>query len=454
MKRIAAALAIITAFGFSTATAVEAGDVNGAVDITYHFSGGDDALVAAGTAGGELFDGSGLQLTAHCSDMPETGDQSNAQFTTRCSNLTPQSYTIGVTDIDGYFVEHARCNANTLQKAIDHPGASFDLETGSFAACDILLAPNPTLYIDKLTTGNGPLGASDFTLEIYDDQGVLIPITPAIVDPVDAQCSFELQQDLLQLDASSLTDPSICAAVQLPPGDYTLGEVLPEYGYAESSLICENERVEGPVKILASPEFDFSHGQFGGDTLCTLTNDYVTQTVSADIEVINDGDGTATGADFTIEVFDNTGMVVASGLDPEPGTGNASVEFVLPIGPYTFGVEGPEGYVSTVVITAVPVEVPGKVIEGSAAMFTLSPIQTVAAVITADDPAVVATTTTTTTTTAAPTTTTAPTTAAPTTTDSPTAELPATGSSSSNLMLLAFALLALGGGTVLVTRRS
>ncbi|MFT6293540.1 MAG: hypothetical protein ACJAR2_004170 [Ilumatobacter sp.] len=49
--------------------------------------------------------------------------------------------------------------------------------------------------------------------------------------------------------------------------------------------------------------------------------------------MINDGDRTATGADFTIEIFNTTGTRVGFGVDPEPGPGNASVEFTLPIGP-------------------------------------------------------------------------------------------------------------------------
>jgi LPXTG-motif cell wall-anchored protein len=178
-----------------------------------------------------------------------------------------------------------------------------------------------------------------------------------------------------------------------------------------------------------------------GDVHCTLANEYFTQTVTADINVVNDDGGTAQGSAFTIEVYDASNTLVAEGVDPEPGTGNASASFVLPVGSYSFGVNGPAGYTATVVV--VQEELAQARIDDPSAAFTLSRSVTAPAVITADDPAPLATTTTSTV---------APTTAAPTTVD-PNAVLPATGTTSSTILMLALAAFFLGSGTVLVTRR-
>jgi hypothetical protein len=76
------------------------------------------------------------------------------------------------------------------------------------------------------------------------------------------------------------------------------------------------------------------------------------------------------------------------------------------------------GDVSTLVVTAIPDEVPTKAIEGPDATFMLTRGQNIEAVITAD---------------------------------SPNAELPANGSGSTNLLPITSALLALASGTVLMT---
>ena len=44
---------------------------------------------------------------------------------------------------------------------------------------------------------------------------------------------------------------------------------------------------------------------------------------------------TASGDQFTIEVYDDTNTLVASGTDPEPGIDNASLELTLPAGDYS-----------------------------------------------------------------------------------------------------------------------
>lgn len=459
------AIGLTTVSVFDSASAGFSG-----IEVNYQVFGPDFAAVGDALTL-ELFDSNGA-LVPGCNSSVGNGSGTRLLSCNTGVLSNGQTYTLGVDTVDAaYFVSYASCSQSDREMldTSDFPDAVVAFN-GGFESCQVQISQTPTLYIDKVTTG-GPLGASDFTLEIYDDSGALVPITPAVVDPDDALCTIPITNGL-QESADSLLDPSICAAIVLEPGSYTMGEILPDYGYDESSLSCVST---SPVivEILPSPAFDFTHGEFGSDTLCTLTNDYITQVVTADIVVENDSGGTATGADFTIEVF-QAGSLVASGVDPAPNDPTASfVSDPLPIGDYTFGISGPEGYETTIDVTIEEVDVATEQLPSPAADFTLSRTQTAAALLTVNDPLQATTTTsTTTTTTVAPTTTTttvapstapaatdapttaAPTTAAPVTTVRPTTQLPATGSTSSTLLLLGLALFALGSGTILTARRS
>jgi hypothetical protein len=146
MEKLAAVVALIAAFGLTTAPAVDAGvDSGGRADITYRFVGGDDALAAAAAAGAELFDEAGMTVTTQCSDTAPVGNAFNADFTTQCVNLTTQTYTVGVTDIDGYDVDYAECCTLLRGKPIDLPDATFDFVEGDLQECDAYLYPAPIL---------------------------------------------------------------------------------------------------------------------------------------------------------------------------------------------------------------------------------------------------------------------------------------------------------------------
>lgn len=433
LRRNAALLmGAVAAVGFSTVgiagTASAGGSpVSSSIEITYRLP--DVGQSAADALTPELFlGGNDVSASGMCMEGNATPVSGGFQKVLGCDAFAGEQYVIGVDVLPAdHYVEFVSCIVPNPNEAIDHPNAVVTPTAFTTTRCDVFIRPFPLLYVDKVLTGGGALTSGDFALEVYDDAGALVD--GAITDPSDATCSLN---DL---------DDTKCAAVPLVPGDYALGEVLPDYGYDLASASCVTQQLgeQFPAGI-----GEFSHGSnFGAPTLCTITNDYVTQTVTADLVLVNDNGGTATGADFTIEVFDNGGNVVASGPDPEPGTGNASAEFVLPIGDYTFGVDGPDGYTASATVTPVDTGTATEIIE-TGAEFTTTADQTAAGVITVDDQ--VAPTTTTTTTTTQP---------AATTTTTIAATLPETGSNSQlPMMLIALAFLGLGGAAILTTRRA
>lgn len=412
----------------ATGATVSAGDIPSVANLNIRYQMPNTVGQSAADAlDPELFvSGSDISAGGMCTeDATATPDFDAFRKDLRCTVQAGQEHVIGVDVVPaGHYVSFVFCFEDQPNEAIDLPNATVTPAPFTTTNCEVFIDPIPKVYLDKVVAG-GPAAPGDFTLEIYDDSGSLIDGT--LTDPSASTCAlFDL-------------DDTRCAAVTLDPGDYRLGEVLPDYGYELSNVTCDTER---PMEIFESPIGDFTHGEFSGDTLCTITNQYVTQTVTADIVVINDNGGTATGADFTIEVFDNTGTKVDEGTDPEPGTGNASAEFTLPIGDYTFGVTGPDGYTATAAVTVV--DIVDTEIIGTGADFTLTANQTAAGVITVDDPVPATTTTTTTTTTTLP----------PTTTTI-VVELPATGSNSQTpTLLIALALLGLGSAAIITTRRS
>lgn len=471
------------------------------VRVRYQVQGGDDPDAAGDALEFKLFEEGGDEVTG----CVAAGSGSLRSCLFEDSQAGPGVYVLGLSNVDNaYWLRAIGCSGAVVAPRADRNSrdvspdevnfkvfgnAYFTYNPGDPVECTLFFRPKPILYIDKVVDNSAAaatastLDARDFTIEIYDDGGELVP-TGSIVDPDDAQC------------APSLPSNALCAAVHLANGNFTMGEVLPEYGYEATDLSCTTPLAgKNSIEILPTPGFAFTHSNVQGteETLCTLTNQYVSQTVRADIDIINDSGRTATGADFIIEVFDSSGNLVASGIDPEPGNGNTSVEFILPIGPYTFGVDGPDGYDTSATVT--PTGQPAGIeIIDTGADFTLTRTQGAVAIIRANDQAATTTTTTaTTTTTTVPTTTTAiptttvpttamtatvptttatspttttapttiaPTTAAPTTTTRaqapPTRILPATGSnttSTSPLVLLALVLITLGGGVLVGARR-
>ncbi len=418
MKRaligVMVALAASVGIGTNSATAGEPG---GNVAITYYFGADVGAETAANAAVPEIFQG-GLNVTAANCPAPSVSVGPGGWQTTLSCSLANGDYTVGIDGLTNRGVRSVGCQdtSNGVEE-IDADGADFPILFNS-VVCDVFIEPYPTLYIDKNVV-NGVATSSDFGLEVFDTDGGTA--TSTLTDPSGTACD------------STGPNGTDCAAIQLEPGTYYLGETSVA-GYLPQSLLCT------PVggldgEQLPTPQFSGVELSLGsGDVLCTLTNEYFTQTVTVDIDVVNDEGGTADGSAFTIEVYDASNTLVASGVDPEPGTGNASLSFVLPIGSYTFGVDGPAGYSSSVVV--VEEELPRAQIDDPSAQFTLGRFTTASAVITANDPAPLVTTTT-----------------VPPSTVDPNAVLPATGTASSTILMWALAAFFLGSGTVLVTRR-
>lgn len=400
-------------------------------------------------------------------------------------------YDFGISMVpDRFFVDGVNCFENVNSVAI------FDAEPTITPApfedweCYVNIEPKPLVFIDKAVIFDDVCAAfddeetcleeldlswdsSDFELEIYDSEGEQVAFDDPIIDPSNDECEPDIEfEGPFFADASAGSsllpvDDSLCVGVPLAPGDYTMGEVLPSHGYEPAFSYCTIASPGGDEML---PEEDYSFtvsSRQSETTFCVLVNEYLVQTVTADLVIDGDDLGPAAPADFVISVTrDGDGEVVATGFDPEPGVDNESAEFTLPVGAYSLGVSAPDGYTPTVELAAVNV---GRLQAASAANadsvgheFTLSRSTQAAAVITVTY--AVATTATTTTTT----TTVAPTTAAPVTTDEPavttiaptttvTANLPATGSDggqTTSLLLLALGLLVLGSGSVVVSRRS
>jgi LPXTG-motif cell wall-anchored protein len=440
----AAAAFVALAATFALAGSADAGNEPTAQNLLLEISiddpaGNAHAVLDAITP--ELFTdpgGTNIAGSQMCVTTPDTTTVSSTTFaavSVACALPIGDSFRLGDANPPaGFSANLAVCNTDQLPvEAL--PGDDRIFTAGALLTnCSIFIGPTPTLYVDKIVDG-GTATASDFELEIYDVDGVQVDIG-TVVDPSDELCT-------LAAPGGPMVDLANCAAIPLANGNYTFGEVLPDYGYIADQLDCAPiDSFQGSEK-LRSPAFDFGHSPKAPDTYCTITNTHVTDVITVDIVVVNDSGRSASGDEFLIEVYDNTGTLVDSAVDPEPGVGNASATFTLPIGPYTLGVSGPDGYDGTAEV--VVDEQPRALIPGQGAQFTLGDFATTA-VVTVNDRAVV-------TTTATPTTAT-PTSAAPVTMD-PNAVLPATGSDSttSTMLLIALACLAFGGLTVAGTRR-
>jgi hypothetical protein len=424
MKRLAIVAGILAALAFTPAPSASAG-TQGGISITFYFDG-FDALATAQAFTPAIVETPGSDVTSTCSSEAANGDAQFATVTVNCSNLSPLTHTIGATGIGNYALLGGGCRVNEQGNSVTFDGPTFTwTEFAVDGHCSIYLA-SPVLHVDVVVVG-GTATPDDFTVEVFATDGAAVPAT-TLTDPGDGDC----------FDSQTFTVGN-CDRTELSAGDYFLG-VTPVAGYVPTKD-CQAETLDR--EQLPGSTGQFSHGSLkiksSVDTFCRLTMTYTTQTVSADIVVTNDDGGTAAASAFTIEVFDASNMLVDSGVDPEPGIGNASfVSKPLPVGSYTFGVSGPAGYAYTAAVSVVPVAVATDRLADPSAAFTISPTQSAAAVITANDPTLLATTTVA---------------ATPTSTIDPNAVLPATGTASSTLLMWALAAFGLGCGTVVLTRR-
>ncbi|WP_041298147.1 hypothetical protein [Ilumatobacter coccineus] len=506
---IAAAIAVAGVAGAHTA---EAGDVETTASITvrYEFDEGREASAESLTqAEADATDpllflraepapldiSNGGMCIEEATARENSGTDGRFEKDLVCGDVdaTGSVYDFGIDAVPSrFFVGRVNCFENRNSVFLSDTEPTLTPAPGEDWECYVSIEPKPLVFIDKVVdfdavcddfedeaTCLSELGLSwdstDFPLEIYDADGEQVMFESPVLDPDRDECEpdVEFGGDFFgpgtAATASLLpVDDSLCVAVPLAPGEYTMGEVLPSHGYEAAHLYCVSVS-PGGNEMLPAEDFSFVvSDRWSETTFCVLVNEYLVQTLVADL-VIDGGDlGPAAPADFVISVTrDGDDAVVATGFDPEPGVDNASAEFELPVGAYSLGVSAPDGYTATVELSADAVgrlQAPAADADSVGHEFMLSRSVAASAVITVTYAVATTTTTTTTTpattvpaTTAAPVTTAAPavtTTVGPTTTL--TVALPATGSDggqTTNLLLLAIGLLALGGGIVTVSRR-
>ncbi|MEM1334779.1 MAG: hypothetical protein AAGG08_15105 [Actinomycetota bacterium] len=417
----------------------------GDVVITYTARGpAAGAVVDAITP--ELYDPTGTLVDAAGCDTVRNPGSSTSSVVYTCTDQTfsgspSEEYVVGLADLpSSAAVSDVTCTSPiTLRLDDQFPDARF-LHTDDPTTCFVNIATLPAIHLDTVIIG-GPAATTDFTFDIGNSDAVA---ATGVSDPASARCTI----GTLPNDA----EPTDCSSTRVPEGSFTISENTIPASYVATDFECVTDDPTDGTREVTTDTAATGPGAFLHDpteatgTICTMTYTYVTQQIAVDVVVTNDDGGTATATDFTIELRDATDAVVQTGTDPEPGTGNASAIFTVPLGEYTITVTGPDGYTTTVETTVV--DRAGDL--AAAAGFTISQTQTVTGIVSADDdPAVTTTTATTTTTTVAPTT------AVPTTTIL-TAELPATGSPSDTtlpLVLLAAGFVLAGAGAVVATRR-
>jgi hypothetical protein len=371
-------------------------------------------------------------------------------------------YQLGLSALPpGYEIANAYCYGigYGVDELITDPTPEFEIYLNPdglpTAACEIYIFGPPTVYVEHIVDG-GTAATTDFTTQLFDSGGSMVGESS---DPSPEFCETSFpERGLPGLVGPIYLGPTfvadVCGAIVAPSGDdYTVGAVLPDYGY-EATISCTGEPpgffgvlMERVVSDLATFDHPTSPGY---ESLCLLTATYYVQTIEVDVVVDNTIGGASDGSDVLVEIYDQDGVLVDSGFDPAPNSTSAAAEFTLPIGDYTIGVAGPSGYTYTATVTVVPTD--AEVIDDPSADLTLTSDQTATAVVLATgQPA--PTTTTTTTTTTTPTTLATPTTIATPTTMS--GILPATGGSSTtdNLAWWALGLLLAGFAIAGASRR-
>ena len=353
-----------------------------------------------------------------------------AESSDECPSVPVGDYVVGLDGLPAgvdYFVSCGGPQAERLPDA----GAAFTLDGEGEMVCRVDIG-TPLLAIDKIVEG-GDATAADFEFEVYDDQGTLVD-TPAITDPSDDVCTGALSE---------------CALVELPPAQYTLGEVLPSHGYEVGSVDCESfiglEKYFGESEQIREM-IDDEGAAFrtdDGDAYCTVTNVYREGQLIVTASVNNDDGGVAGVEDVSIEVYEADGdtPVIAATTCAADGS---CLDEMLPIGDYVIGYIGPDGYTREIT-QSVSQMISEKVTDDADAAFTAAFGEVVEIEVVIDDPAPEPTTTTT-----QPATTT-------TAFDAGAGTLPPTGASSqtnTTIAVLALALIAAGLALIGVRRRT
>lgn len=451
---------LISAIGLATA-AVALGTTGGPADagvtvasrdvtILVNVGGSQEASIASYTPSFTPA-GSG-SLVGDCTAAPVTDSGFFSQIEYTCTLMTDDTYTVSIPAPPSPFIVDTRCSdAGGALAAGDQlvvPAA-----VGEEIGC-IIGVVAPTVVLEKRVVGDppGPLTQDDFVLEVYPAGGGS-PVATASDPGVD--------------ECTTTGDIGVeCGFVEVPLGDYVIGEQR-EYGYFPALVQCQSEPfgdgggdggpiIITPLEIIDDPNGEFTLSMESPFAFCAVLNAYVEGEINITKTVTNDDGGTATPDDWTIELYDDTMTLVTSVPCNADGT---CLSGSFPIGEYTVGEDGPDGYTSSVSVTLTEVE-PSEIIDDPNAVFELPPFGTADVVVASDDQPTT-TTTSTTSTTVAPTTA-APTTATPTTLVTTTAfdagagTLPATGGDDGrtrNVALLAFVLLGVGVAATRLARR-
>lgn len=299
-------------------------------------------------------------------------------------------YQLGLSELPpGYSIANAYCYSmgygDDFDLITDPETVEFQVYPGPDGLptvnCQIYLMGPPTVYVEHVVNG-GPADTTDFTTQLFDDGGSMVGESS---DPSAEFCeaSFPDKQEprvLGPIYFGPTFAADVCGAIVAAPGEnYTVGAVLPDYGY-EADIDCDQETpgfnnflMERVVSDLDT--FDHPTSLDDYESLCQLTATYYTQTIEVDVVVDNTLGGSSTGSDIRVEVYDQDGLLVDSGFDPAPNSTSASAEFTLPIGDYTIGASGPAGYTFSATVSVVEIAL-GEIIDDPSADLTLTSQQT------------------------------------------------------------------------------
>ena len=426
----AAATAGISALG--VAASAEAGVPQGQVRVSVQIVG--EAAADGLNTAVEIYD-NGVLDTADCDEFAEPAAQDNdvyVTFTTGCLLEPGTDYSLGLNPLPAGYEAIVSCGQPVANERIVDDGNSFSIEIGHITNCWVALGANMAVLTKEVVVPleggpETPAAPGDFTLEVYDAEGAMYASGSVASSP---ECDWLLGSEGVP-----------CFYIDLESGDYSFGEV-PVLGYDGSVTACDSD--VGPDERFddASNEtVTVDPSPFGRWFTCDIRNTYAEGEITLTKTLINDDGGTATMGDFTLELYEG-GTMIDSGVCAADGS---CLTGTYPVGSYTVGETGPDGYTRTV---TQEVLVPTEQLAEPEAQIELGPLEQVTVNVESDDTP----TTTTTTTTLAPSTTALQTTT--TAFDAGSVTLPPTGDdSSTNIALVALGFLLLGGAGLLLSRR-
>ena len=430
-KRVLAAAAATA--GISTlgvAASAEAGVPQGQVRVSVQIVG--EAAADGLNTAVEIY-ASGELDTADCDEFAEPAAQDNdvyVTFTTGCLLDAGTDYSFGLNPLPAGYDTLVSCGPPVANERILDDDNSFSIAIGHSTRCYIYVGANLAVLTKEVVVPleggpDTPAAPDDFTLEVYDAEGAMY--TSGSVAP-SPECDWLLGSEGVP-----------CFYTDLESGEYSFGEV-PVLGYDGSVTACDSD--VGPDERFddsSNATVTVDPSPFGRWFMCDIRNTYAEGEITLTKTLINDDGGTATMGDFTLELYEG-GTMIDSGVCAADGS---CLTGTYPVGSYTVGETGPDGYTRTVTQEVV---VPTEQLAAAEAQVELGPLEQVTVNVESDD------TPTTTTTTQAPTTTALQTTT--TAFDAGSVTLPPTGDdSSTNIALIAAGLLLLGGVGLVLSRR-